>query len=144
MYLFLLYCVHLLPPLMSHFLCCLCYLSCPCLPLGAGANTKQSEQQEQNGPDVSHSLSHHGLFGVHLLGGGRGHFLDDWGDVGGPVQLDLGEAVLVGFHHALDPCNTHTYGFFCCFVICLPACVSVCSTTLTSPGQSPRTWKSIC
>lgn len=48
-------------------------------------------------------LSHHGLFGVHLLGRRGRHFLDDRGDVGGPIQLDLGQAILIGLHHPLDP-----------------------------------------
>lgn len=67
---------------------------------------------------LSLSLSHHGFFGVHFLWGRGGHFLNDWSDVGGPVQLDLREAILIGLHHTLDPCNTHTHGllllpFFC-------------------------------
>lgn len=46
--------------------------------------------------------SHHGLFGVDLLRGGVGDLLDDGGDVGGAVELQLGEAGLVGLHHALN------------------------------------------
>lgn len=46
--------------------------------------------------------SHHGLFGVDLLRGRVGNLLDDGGDVGGTVELQLGEAGLVGLHHALD------------------------------------------
>lgn len=36
--------------------------------------------------------------------------MDNWGDVGGPVQLDFRKAVLIGLHHALDPCNTDIFG----------------------------------
>lgn len=48
------------------------------------------------------TVAHHGLFGVDLLRGGVGHLLDDGGDVCGAVQLQLGEAGLVGLHHTLD------------------------------------------
>ncbi len=100
----------------------------------------------------SHSLSHHGLFGVHLLGGGRGHFLDDWGDIGWSVQLDLGEAILVGLHHTLDPCRMHTHTdtqihtnrFLCCLFICLLVYLCICCTALTSPSQSSLVCKSVC
>lgn len=73
---------------------------------------------------LSHSLPHHGLFGVHLLWGRRGHFLDDRGDVGGPVQLDLGETILVGLHHTLNPCNT--WNRFTCFLLIALPCLFIC------------------
>lgn len=80
-----------------------------CLPPGAPATSTRTKWSR-----LSHSFSHHGLFGVHFFRGGWGHFLDDWGDVGGPVQLDLREAILVGLHHTLDPCNTHSDYFAAC------------------------------
>lgn len=48
------------------------------------------------------TVPHHGLFGVDLLRGGVGHLLDDGGNVGGTIELQLGEAGLVGLHHTLD------------------------------------------
>lgn len=66
---------------------------------------------------IPHSPPHHGLFGVHLLRGRRGHFLDDWGDVGGPVQLNLRKAILVGLHYALDSCrDTRAQGYLLLFI----------------------------
>lgn len=51
------------------------------------------------------TVSHHGLFGVNLLRRRVGDLLDDGGDVGGTVELQLGEAGLVGLHHTLDTCQ---------------------------------------
>lgn len=45
---------------------------------------------------------HHGLLGVHLLRSGVGYFLDDWCDVSGAIELDLGQTVLISFYNTLN------------------------------------------
>lgn len=46
-----------------------------------------------------------GLPAVLLRRGHAGHLGDDGGHVGGAVELDPGQAVLVGLHHTLDSCG---------------------------------------
>lgn len=50
------------------------------------------------------TASYHGLLGVELLRSRVGNFLDDGGDVGRTIQMQLWEAGLVGLHHSMDTC----------------------------------------
>lgn len=52
-----------------------------------------------------HPRTYRGLPGVLLSRSHAGHLGDDGCHVGGAVELDTGQAVLVGLHYTLDPCG---------------------------------------
>lgn len=56
-------------------------------------------------PARGDSGTHRRLLGALLVGRHSSHLGDDGSHVGGAVELDFGQAALVGLHDALDACG---------------------------------------
>lgn len=77
----------------------------PCLTPRRSSHECRECARSQPSPGPGGSGTHRRLLGPLLVGRHASHLGDDGSHVGGAVELDFGQAALVGLHDALDACG---------------------------------------